>query len=290
VTDPATRHPLTGELVVIAPGRAARPGARGRTERLDPARVCPFCEGNEHLTPPEVAARPGGRRPPDTPGWSVRTVPNKFPAIPGQEVVVHGPAHALTVTGVAGGIMDAVVETWLERAWFHLDRGADHVLIGINEGPAAGASLEHSHSQVVPFADVPPRTAALRAGFARGCPLCAGGTGHAVATAGGVVTTCPPWSRMPYEMLIAPAQHEAWPSSPADLATAVTDACARLQRLLGTGVAWNAVLHLPGSDAAGHHWHVELYPRLTVAASLELGAAVWVNVVDPPVAAAELAG
>lgn len=282
------RHPLTGELIALAPGRAARPGARGRTERLDPARVCPFCEGNEGLTPPELAARSAGPRQPDTPGWTVRTVPNKYPALPGQEVVVHGPEHAVSITDVAPGVMVETVETWIGRTHLHLATGAEYVLLGVNEGAAAGASLEHSHSQIVPFADVPPRVASMRGAFAVGCPLCDGDAGTPVARSGGVATTCPPWSRVPYELLIAPEQHEAWPAAPEELAVALVDAVQRLQRVLGADLPWNAVLHLPGRLRGGHHWHLELTPRLAVMASLELGADVWVNVVDPAAAAEEL--
>ena len=99
------RNPLTGVPVVVAPGRSARPGALGRTTRIADAATCPFCEGHEAMTPPEVLAlgRTGGA--PDTPGWTVRVVPNKFPAIPGQEVVVHGPEHvtAFAELPAAGG-------------------------------------------------------------------------------------------------------------------------------------------------------------------------------------------
>ena len=289
MTGTLLRHPLTGELVVLAPGRAARPGALGRTERIDPARDCPFCEGNERLTPPELAARPAAGRVADRPGWTVRTVPNKYPALAGQEVVVHGPAHVLSVADAGRAVMLDAVRMWIERARLHLAREAAHVLVGINEGAAAGASLEHSHSQIVPFAETPPRIAAMRASFARGCPLCAAPTGSVVSRAGGVAVTCPPWSRTPYELLIAPVAHEPWPAVPDDLAGALSHAVSRLRGILGAALAWNAVLHLPGRTASGHHWHMELSPRLTVAASLELGAGVWVNVVDPQAAAAELA-
>lgn len=284
------RHPLSGELVVIAPGRLGRPGALGRTVRRDEADRCPFCEGHEGLTPPELATIAARDRLPDTPGWIVRTVPNKYPALPGQEVVVHGGAHLLHFADVPAAVAEAAVATWIERVRLHLSAGASDVLVGINEGAGAGASLAHSHSQVVPFAELPPATALRRRAFAAGCPLC-GPPGDVVARHGPVAVTCPPWSRRPYELLIAPGRHESWPSEPSALASALLDATARLRARLGDELDWNAILHLPpAGDDGEHHWHVELLPRLTVAASLELGAGVWVNVVDPAEAASTLAG
>ena len=275
---------------MIAPGRLGRPGARGRTERVAPAAVCPLCEGHEGLTPPEVAAVAPPGRPPDGPGWSVRTVPNKYPAVPGHEVVVHGPAHVLSVADVPDPVMVGSVGMWLERARVHSGAGAASVLVAVNEGAAAGASLEHSHSQIVPFARITPGAAARRAAFSAGCPLCPPPAGHVVRHADGLLTVCPPWSRVPYELLIVPEQHRPWPDDSAAVAAALADAARRLRAALGTDLSWNAILHLPpAGDRAEHHWHLELLPRLTVPASLELGAGVWVNIVDPTAAAAELA-
>ena len=94
---------------------------------------------------------------------------------------------------------------------------------------------------------------------------------------------------MPFETWIAPANHR--PHAPLDAATgrALADAVARLRGALGADLAWNALLHEgpPGNET--FHWHIELWPRLTVAASIELGAGIWVNVVDPGDAAGELA-
>ena len=99
------RNPLTGVPVVIAPGRASRPGAAGRTTRTSEAKSCPLCEGHEAMTPPEVLAL--GRAPgaaADSPGWQVRVVPNKYPAFAGQEVIVHGPAHITRYAELGAGV------------------------------------------------------------------------------------------------------------------------------------------------------------------------------------------
>jgi UDPglucose--hexose-1-phosphate uridylyltransferase len=272
------------------PGRAGRPGATGRTVRSGDAATCPFCEGNEQLTPPEVAAYGrGAGAPADGRGWTVRVVPNKFPAFDGQEVVIHGPAHADSVADVAPGVLEAAVEAWRDRREHHRAMGASHLLAAINEGAGAGASLEHSHSQLVPFAEPPPVAALEMRAFQSGCPLCEPAQG-VVHEADGLVSFCPPWSRLPYETWIAPSAHEQRAPLDGPLAAALGDMALRFRRLLGRDVAWNAIVHdAPLSGEAPFHWHVELFPRLTVPAAIELGAGIWVNVVDPARAAAELA-
>ena len=286
------RSPLSGETVLIVPGRAGRPGALGRTTRVADAATCPFCEGHESLTPPEVDALGRRSEAPDTPGWTVRVVPNKYPAFPGHEVVVHGPAHVLSIAEVDPQVWETVLEAWGRRRAFHETAGSAAVLLVINEGPAAGASLDHSHSQVVPFAEVPPVVAGEQKAFATGepCPLCVPAA-NAIAEHDGLVTFAPPWSRVPYETWIAPREHE--PRSPLDgaVARALRDAVTRLRELLGAELAWNAILHeRPAGSGESFHWHIELLPRLTVQASIEIGAGIWVNVVDPARAAEELSG
>lgn len=286
------RSPLSGETVLIVPGRAGRPGALGRTTRIADASTCPFCGGHESLTPPEVEALGRSQGPPDTPGWTVRVVPNKYPAFPGHEVVIHGPDHVLSVADVDPGVWETVLEAWRLRRAAHEAAGAACVLLVINEGPAAGASLDHSHSQVVPFGAVPPVVAHEQAAFQSEavCPLCRL-DGHVIAEQDGLVTFAPPWSRVPYETWIAPRSHA--PRSPLDapVARALRDAVSRLRALLGDELAWNAILHeQPGGTDGPFHWHIELLPRLTVQASIEIGAGIWVNVVDPARAAGELSG
>ena len=279
--------------VVVAPGRSSRPGALGRTTRIADAATCPFCAGHEAMTPPEVLAlgRPAGAAA-DSPGWTVRVVPNKFPAIPGQEVVVHGPAHVTAFAKLPEAVVREALVAWQLRRDHHRGAGAAYLLASINEGPAAGASLDHSHSQLVPFADVPPAVADEMDAFCDPCRLCAAiaaEAGRTIRRADGLVTFAPGWSRFAYELWIAPGRHDPDTPDAAALAPALLDAAGRLRAVLGADLAWNAVLHAPplrGGDP--YHWHLEIWPRLTVPASVELGAGIWVNIVDPDVAAAEL--
>lgn len=277
--------------VVVAPGRSARPGALGRTTRIADAAQCPFCGGHEAMTPPEVLAlgREGGG--PDTPGWTVRVVPNKFPAIPGQEVVIHGPAHVTAFAELSDEVVREALVAWALRRAHHREAGTGYLLAAINEGPAAGASLDHSHSQLVPFDRVPPAVAAELPAFAGACALCtalAGEEARTVRRADGLRTFAPAWSRFAYELWIVPEAHGGEPAAPA-LADALLHAARGLRAVLGEELAWNAVLHAaPLRGDEPFHWHVEIWPRLAVPASVELGAGIWVNIVDPDVAAREL--
>jgi UDPglucose--hexose-1-phosphate uridylyltransferase len=242
------------------------------------------------MTPPEVQAfgRPEGAAP-DSPGWTVRVVPNKFPAIPGQEVVIHGPAHVLSFAELPAGVLATTAEAWRARRAAHAD--AAWTAVAVNEGPAAGASLDHSHSQIVPLPEIPPAVQVQAEALSDDeCALCwALGVEDArtVRHADGLRTISPAWSRFAYELWIAPDAHAAEPGWE-ELARALADAARRLRAVVGTDLAWNCVVYAAPAGLDRWHWHAEVWPRLTVPAAAELGAGLWINIVDPDVAAAEL--
>ena len=249
-------------------------------EQLD---SCPFCEGREARTPPELLALPRDRAP-DTPGWQVRVVPNKYPAFEHQEVVVHSPEHVLSIAELDREQLELVAEAWRLRA--EAAREAGQVLFaGINEGRAAGSSLQHSHSQLVWLDGEPPVVQAERR---IGCRLCDNlrreldeGT-RVVEQRDGLVLLCPYAGRAPYECLIAPLEHEANGYGPR-LGAALELAAEVLRRLAEDAPRpMNLWLHESG------HWHLELLPRLTVFAALELGAGYFVNTIPPEQAAEQL--
>jgi UDPglucose--hexose-1-phosphate uridylyltransferase len=259
------RDELSGREVVYAPGRARRPGAkRGDVEEPSEQELadCPFDAGREDRTPPETY-RVGEP-------WSARVVPNLYPAFERQEVVISSPRHVRSFAELTREETDAVAQAWSARA---ATAGYLHALL--NEGREAGASLPHSHTQLV-FLDGPPP--AVR--DERGLSL----EGEVVAEQDGLVLLCPRVSRLPYELLIAPAEPEASafssPLLPGALAL-LADAIRRLHALEGP-VPLNAWLHDTG------HWHIEVLPRLAVLAGIELGAGIFVNALPPEEAAARL--
>jgi UDPglucose--hexose-1-phosphate uridylyltransferase len=283
--------PLSGRLVAIAPGRADRPGANAA--RIDPPterelETCPFCEGREEQTPPEVLVLPRvpGRKP-NTPGWSVRVVPNKYPAFDHPEVVVHAPQHVRSLAELDRAQLELVAEAWRLRA--SAAAAAGKVLFaGVNEGRAAGASLPHSHSQIVALDEEPPIARAERRD---GCTLCEllerelAEETRVVAQAEGLVLLCPYASRAPYECLVAPVEHEESGFGPR-LGLALGLAARVLARLAALEAPRPANLWLHESG----HWHLELLPRLNVFAAFELGAGHYINTLAPEQAAAQLRG
>ncbi len=275
-------------MVVIAPGRADRPGA-GRATVEPPSagelEHCPFCEGHEDRTPPEAFALAPVPREPDTPGWSVRVVPNLYPALERQEVLVSTPRHARSLAELDDAELALIAEAWRSRAAAASAAGFGYVQALLNEGREAGASLPHSHTQLAWIREVPPAVAAerTRAGDCGVCELVARGQ-NVIVERGGVVVMAHPAGRLPYELLIAPAEHE--PDGFGDrLGVALAllaEAIRRLHAAVGGAVPLNAWLH------TGGHWHLEVVPRLTVMAGLELGAGIYVNAVAPEDAATAL--
>ncbi|HEX5470099.1 MAG TPA: DUF4921 family protein [Gaiellaceae bacterium] len=307
------RDPVSGRWVVIAPARARRPGASkaAHAELDDDAAGCPFCAGRESVTPPETFALGPPGRPADAPGWWVRVVPNKFPAfgpwseegnrdglltrkaaLGRQEVVVHSPRHVRTLADLTGREIEHVAEAWQNRALAAREQGFAYVQVLVNEGRAAGASLAHSHSQLVWLEEEPPLVAEERATEEAdgGCILCrvlAEELEHRIRIVDerdGLLLLCPFAGRQPYEMLVAPRECARDPFSGGELAAAVRLVAEGVRRLrVAEGpTPVNAWLHASG------HWHIEVVPRLSVLAGLELGAGYYVNTLAPESAAGVL--
>lgn len=262
------RHdPTTGRWSAIAPGRAHRPGAVTPASN-DPS-SCPFCAGHEDRTPPETLRLGDGPT-----GWSVRVVPNLYPALERQEVVIHGPAHVHSFGELNDATIALVAEAWQRRA-----RDVGGICFPLlNEGHDAGASLSHSHSQLAWLPAAAPTVI-----VERGLPATI-----EILERDGVTAGCPVASRVAYEVLIAPSRNESGGLRSDLLAPALqllAEIVRRLQRVRGEPlVPLNAWLH------DGPHWHLELFPRTTRLAGLELGAGVYIDPVAPERAAAELRG
>jgi UDPglucose--hexose-1-phosphate uridylyltransferase len=255
---------------VIAPQRAKRPGADWpHVEEVTPAELesCPFCAGREDRTPPEALTIGDP--------WRVRVVPNLYPAFQRQEVVVHTPEHVRSIAELDDAQLALVAEAWQRRE--RAVPGYLHALI--NEGRVAGSSLLHSHSQLVWLADEPPAVARehnLRRALE---------DGYEVLERDGVIAACSYAPRLPYETIVAPLAPETDPFSSELLAPALALLADLVRRLhaIGDGpIPLNAWLH------QGEWWHLELVPRLTVLAGIELGAEIYVSTVDPAEAAANL--
>ncbi len=201
----------------------------------------------------------------------MRVVPNLYPAFERQEVVVHTPRHARSVAALDDAELTRVAEAWRRRR-ADVPDGYLHAIV--NEGRDAGSSLPHTHSQLVWLPDAPRETqkSVDRARWA------------VVLEREGVVLACPYVSRLPYELVIAPTGPRANAFEDELLPAALRllgEAVRRIHRAAGAAPL-NAWLH--DSD----DWHLELLPRLTVIAGVELGAGWWINSLPPEDAAAAL--
>lgn len=330
------RDPLGGRWTILAPGRSQRPGGKAREEtavagggsegEADGASFpCPFCPGNEALTPPEVWAegREGGV--PDSPGWKIRVVPNLYPALQEEgkgvprharggasrpargrhEVIIHTPEHDLPLSR-----MEAEDAVRLMRAYrlrysaLCAVSGVKQVLFIVNHGREAGASLAHPHTQA--FA-LPLVTHVLREElrnarrlYERACPLCAEREearreGRVVMENDGWTALAPFASRLPYETWFIPRRHEPDFARARDgelrgMAEVLTRTLAALAGALGDP-PYNLWLHAAPCDGNRYHffhYHLELVPRLTVEAGFEMASGVHINVVPPEEAARRL--
>ncbi|HET7433592.1 MAG TPA: DUF4921 family protein [Thermoanaerobaculia bacterium] len=268
-------HILTGQPLLFAPERAERPHAFSDSERADDAANCPFCPGNEKATPPELAhiGEP----------WRARAFPNKYPPIDGAEVIVESNRHGDSFDTIERP--DDAVALCFDRYRAH--GHAAHVALFKNHGSRAGASIPHVHSQLVPLPFVPPRIALEAEGFARAkeCPLCQPVARDLIIDENeSFVWFAPLSSTMPYQQWIVPKVHANEVSNADGLAPLLVRA-SRAMLTLGDSYNW-LFQNFRGAPKA--HWYIELFPRVTTLAGLELSTGTFVEIVDPTAAAQRL--
>jgi UDPglucose--hexose-1-phosphate uridylyltransferase len=267
------RNPITGDPVLLVPERALRPHAfDGDDEEI----VCPFCPGNERETPPEIWR--------DGYPWSIRVVPNKYPASDRHEIVVETADHAARFEDLLAEHAARVVDAWLARYRALLAHGP--TVIFKNDGPAAGASLAHAHSQILGTPFVPPRLAREAEAFARAarCPLCDVDDEPLVRGSEHYRVIAPRGSALAYEHWIVPREHGCDVDAPHELASLLQSA-ARASRAVAPAFNWLFVT-FPREPRA--HWYVAVLPRLAGLAGYEAGAGGAINIVDPDEAARTL--
>ena len=322
------KDPIVGRWVIIATDRAKRPQDFIKLEPVRSSTFCPFCQGNEAHTPHEILAYREPHTSPDGPGWRVRVVPNKFPALQvegalskrgdgiydlmngvgAHEVIIECPRHESTMSRLS-------VENIREILWVYRDRLVDlkrdprlvHGLIFKNVGALAGASLEHSHSQlivtpVVPISVMEEMNGSLEFYNYRGrCIYCdmiqqelATGSRIVLDTPNFVVF-CPFASRFPFEAWVVPKQHSShFENIPRqgveEMGIVLKTVLSKLERALDDP-PYNYIIHTAPFDTKElphYHWHLEIIPRLTRIAGFEWGSGFYINPVLPEAAGAFL--
>ncbi len=319
------KDPVVGRWVIISTERARRPSDFAGEPVRAHATDCVFCPGHEDKTPREIlAGRPPDSRA-DTPGWTYRVVPNKFPAlriegdldptgegpfdrmngVGAHEVVIESPDHFASLGTLPVAHVGEILVAYRERLLaLRKDPRLEYVLIFKNHGVAAGASLEHPHSQLIATPILPELVVEELEGAARyfrmkeRCVWCdvvrqeRRDGSRLVLEEEGFVAVAPFAPRFPFETWILPTTHQA---SFEGLATDETDALARLLRDLIARLGrlfgdppYNFALHtapLKGTDPEHFHWHLELMPKLTRLAGFELGTGFFINPTPPEDAA-----
>ncbi|MEN0110764.1 MAG: DUF4931 domain-containing protein [Planctomycetota bacterium] len=290
---PAWLHdPVTDRTVRVAADRARRPNDFSSG---DERRRCPFCRGSEEDTPAEAdrITGPDGQ-------WRVRAVPNLYPAVEGEdgahEVIVESPRHVVRFADLSDEeSTDAVRMAFRRLAHWRSQGETRHTILFKNEGRAAGASLEHVHSQLVALPRTPPAIAAMW-DRVLGEPREPTPERFVTELDGWRIDT-PAAPRVAWESSVRPAGAGATIEALANDRKACGSLGRTLRRLVAAATsradatAYNWVLQAPPTDAdprLADRWWIELTPRRAVVAGFELGTGLWINTVDPRAAAAGL--
>lgn len=318
---------VTGNYVIIAAERSKRPHDFTLAPDQKKGQSCVFCYGNEDKTPPEVlAVRPGGGRP-DSPGWLVRAFPNKFPAVSPEsviitegskedgvvsavgihEVLVDSPGHNDSLGRVSDEQAELVLLSLLKRfQTLSGDPRVKYIQVFKNFGAAGGASLEHTHWQMITVPVTPTVVEAEFAGVKRhfrktgNCIYCQMAENEIlkgeriVEATDEFVVLAPFASRFPYELWILPRNHKAdfgraTPQEVKALGHVVRRTVRRFERAFNYP-PYNIVLHTSPVQRGYEifHWHMEILPRLSVTAGFEWGSGIFINPTSPETAAVTL--
>jgi UDPglucose--hexose-1-phosphate uridylyltransferase len=317
------KDPTSDRWVIIATERAKRPA---HSEVSDNG-VCPFCAGNENMTPPEVLVFRDQGDPSSLSTWTVRVVPNKYPAlvpdgsglettdtnneahsgIGVHEVIIESPYHITDVTLMSESQLESVLRAYRTRITdLRGDRRFRYILIYKNQGTEAGATLEHVHSQLIAMPMIPKlileeiTTAKSYYQANRRCVFCdAIGQETArdrfVTENARYLVTCPFAPRFPYETWILPKRHAALferntQQDDVDLAGILHETLNRLKRSLGD-FAFNYFVHsnpLDQDENDAYHWHIEIIPKLIQVGGFEWGSGSFINTVTPEQSARSL--
>ncbi len=307
------KDPITGRWVIISTERGKRPNDFLR-ESVTPkdAQNCPFCPGRETKTPPEILVygRNGGGA--NSPGWSIRVVPNKFPAlgiegeldregeglfdkmngIGAHEVIIESPDHPATLATMGERAVEDVLWAYRDRMLdLKNDKRFRYILIFKNHGEAAGASVEHPHSQLIALPIVPRRVHEEVDSCWHYYDIIRQerDTGERVAGENEHFITLAPYApRFPFELWLLPKVHGSsyennQSSLYASLARMLKDTLMRLDVVLDLP-AYNFMIHTSpiGEEINDHyHWHIEIIPKLTKVAGFEWGTGFYINPTPP---------
>ncbi len=319
------RDPIIGRWVIIATERGKRPVDFSSPEPTKERGFCPFCAGNEDKTPAEVLAYRPAETAPNSEGWRIRVVPNKFPAlmvegdlgrvgegmydrmsgVGAHEVIIETPDHEASWSTMSQANLEEVLWAFKERIEdLKQDPRFKYILTFKNHGEAAGASLEHPHTQMIALPIIPKRVAeemeGSRAHFANKerCIFCdiihqEQMTKSRIITENkNFIAFTPFASRFPFETWVLPKMHISHYEDSEKvgfdyLASLLRDTMRRLDTVL-SDPPYNLIIHTSPVTAFNleyYHWHIEIIPKLTKVAGFEWGTGFYINPTPPEEAA-----
>jgi len=318
------KDPIIGRWVIISTDRGKRPSDFIVPPPPPKGGLCPFCGGNESMTPPEIISYKNGEQDNDNNSqWSIRVVPNKYPAlkvegnldragegvydkmngIGAHEVIIESPRHDATLATLP-------IKHFEEVLWAYRDRIIDlkqdirlrYLVIFKNHGEAAGASLEHTHSQLIALPIVPKTVAEELDGsleyynYKERCIFCdiirqEIAQGSRIVTENQDYVAISPYApKSPFEVWILPKFHESnFENSQKhhyeNLSIIFSNILKRMNKVLSSP-PYNFILHTApiknGTSALPHyHWHFEIMPKLTKMAGFEWGSGFYINPTPP---------
>ncbi len=316
--------PLSGHKTIVAGERSLRPGGEPRcpaAQEIDVERD-PFAEGHEDRTPPELyAMRPGGGEP-NSPGWTVRVVPNLYPALApdgeapspdaqpdlfratpasgAHEVIINAPEPVTSLADLPVERVVSAMEAWRERMRAH--QSSAYVQLIVNERREAGASLEHTHAQLYALDFVPGEVARERERYGAYATRTMGRSlledllaeevrrgERIVAIDEHAVLLAPYGSRVPFQLMLVPRAGRMRFEDDGPLgAELLHDGLCRLARHFGSSPPLNMWVRTAPRGAERFCWRIDIAPRLTHLAGLELSTGVNLNIVAPEHAAGVL--
>ncbi len=322
------KDPIIGRWVIISSERAKRPTSFNSVSERKEATQCPFCPGHEVHTPPEIISYRDSTSEPNQQGWSLRVIPNKYPAlivegsldrqpkglydrmhgIGAHEVIIETPEHNRDLVDMSDEEVKNIFWAYRERMLdLERDSRLKYILVFKNHGEAAGASLEHAHSQLIATPIIPKRVAEELEGaekyfnFKERCIYCdiirqeISEQERVVADFDSFITVQPFAPRFPFETWILPKSHQSSYLEMSDddylvLARCMKDTLSRLKKALNDP-PFNFMIHTrPVSKKSQeyYHWHIEIIPKLTKIAGFEWGSGFYINPTTPEEAATYL--
>jgi UDPglucose--hexose-1-phosphate uridylyltransferase len=288
------RDPIGGRWVIVDTDHPNQPQDFEYEPQVYKAVNCPFCYGNEAQTPPEIEAIREPGTAPNTPGWQVRVVANKFPALQiegeldrrgigiydmsngvgAHEVLVETPYHQSDICDLTNHEIENFLAMYCRRAQdLSKDKRFKYVMIFKNFGASAGASLEHPHTQLVALPMVPKNVMEEIKGahdyfeFRERCIFCdiirqeKQDKERVVLESPYFISFCPFVSRFPFELWIIPKKHNGYfahmpQEEIAPLAAILKETIARLKAVFPK-VPYNFIVHTSpiNGDGASEGYH-----------------------------------